>query len=300
MLLEMRNNMWKKKIIIFNILIIFLFFCSIPTRAIGFDAENLYKSIVVIVSGSSLGSGFFLENNLIITNAHVIDNTNKIYVSLYKGDTYRAELIEISTELDIAVLRINSQNKSFLSIANEDDILIGEDVYAIGAPNNMAYTLTKGVLSARDRQLGDIGYFQTDASINSGNSGGPLVNDSGEVIGMNTLKVLDSEGIGLAIPINIIIRYLEENEIGISNNLENIKNQDSQINASDIDQEKLLEDLSLEISKLKSINYNLKINLILLVISNLITGISLILITRKKKRIKTEKEDMDFDIDILD
>ncbi|TJX14957.1 trypsin-like serine protease [Tissierella creatinini] len=299
--MEMRNNMWQKKIIICLLFIILLFFCSKPTKAIGFAPEDLYQSIVVIVSGNSLGSGFFLENNLIITNAHVIDNKNRVYVSLYKGDTYIAELVDISRQLDIAVLRIDNLNIPFLSIAKEEDISIGEDVYAIGAPNNMAYTLTKGVLSAKDRQVGNIGYIQTDASINSGNSGGPLVNDSGKVIGMNALKVFDTEGIGLAIPINVIIEYLKQNEIGLSSQVDStIESQDSQINSSDIEEVKSMEDLLVENSQLKSTNYSLKIYLFLLIISNLITGILLILLLINKKRNKTKNDDVEFDIDILD
>ena len=85
----------------------------------------------------------------------------------------------------------------------------GDDIYAIGAPKGMAYTLTKGGVSAKERMIGNKSYIQIDAAINEGNSGGPLLNDAGQVLGMNTLKMSDSEGIGLAIPVNRICEYLK-------------------------------------------------------------------------------------------
>ncbi len=93
----------------------------------------------------------------------------------------------------------------------------GDDIYAIGAPKGMAYTLTKGSVSAKERMIGKDPCIQIDAPINQGNSGDPLLNDAGEVLGMNTMKMSDSEGIGLAIPISRICDYLSSIGIALSN-----------------------------------------------------------------------------------
>ena len=92
-------------------------------------------------------------------------------------------------------------------------IQVGDDVCAIGAPSSMAYTLTKGVISSKDRYVGKTRYIQTDAAINKGNSGGPLLDNNGCVIGINSMKLTDSEGIGLALTIDDVISILKENDI---------------------------------------------------------------------------------------
>ena len=98
-------------------------------------------------------------------------------------------------------------------MANLSAVKIGDEIYTIGAPKGMAYTLTKGTISAKERIIREKSYIQIDAAINEGNSGGPLLNDSGEVLGMNTLKMTDSEGIGLSIPTDRIENYLKSLDI---------------------------------------------------------------------------------------
>ena len=121
----------------------------------------------------------------------------------------------MDADQDLAVLVVPDAKFPILQVAAEDTILTGADVYAIGAPKSMACTLTKGVISAKERQMGRYTYIQTDAPINEGNSGGPLVNDSGHVVGMNTMKMNDSEGIGLAIPITRICQYATSLQISL-------------------------------------------------------------------------------------
>jgi serine protease Do len=117
---------------------------------------------------------------------------------------------------DIAVLIVNDAHFPFLEIADLSTMKTGDDIYAIGAPKGMAYTLTKGGISAKERVIGNQSYIQIDAAINVGNSGGPLLNDEGKVLGVNTMKMSDSEGIGLAIPITSVCKYL--NSLGIKLN----------------------------------------------------------------------------------
>lgn len=184
-----------------------------PALAIGFDAEEIYNSVFVVYSDDSLGSGFAIGKNCIITNAHVISSSNRVEIGTYSGDTYRAFVISMDRISDIAVLGVTGGSFTPIQIANLDEISAGDDVYAIGAPNSMAYTLTKGVVSSKNRIIRKQRYIQTDAAVNPGNSGGPLLNESGEVIGVNSYKISNSEGIGLAIPIDYVVAYLKKSNI---------------------------------------------------------------------------------------
>lgn len=195
------------------IVVAILFASTFSVYAIGFNAEEVYESVFVVYSGNSLGSGFAVGKNCIVTNAHVISNERNVYVKSYGGEEYQATILGINESQDIAVLVITGAEFSYLPIADLSVMNTGDDIYAIGAPKSMAYTLTKGVISAKERIVGYNTYIQIDAAINEGNSGGPLLNDTGQVLGMNTLKMSDSEGIGLATPANVICEYL--NELGI-------------------------------------------------------------------------------------
>ena len=186
-----------------------LFASTSSVSAIGFDAEKAYESVFVVYSGTSLGSGFAIGENCVITNAHVITDTDNIAIVTYEGTEYAASLLGINEDEDIAVLVIENAAFSYLMMANLSAVKIGDDIYTIGAPKGMAYTLTKGTISAKERIIREKSYIQIDAAINEGNSGGPLLNDSGEVLGMNTLKMTDSEGIGLSIPTDRIENYLK-------------------------------------------------------------------------------------------
>lgn len=193
-----------------------LFTSVISADALDFDVENdVYNSVFVITCGESLGSGFAVSENYILTNAHVVDDGSRVYLESYTGQEYTADIVAMDETLDIAVLYLPDANLPFLSFADLSEMHIGDDVYAIGAPEGLSYTFTKGTLSAKDRVVEGQSYIQTDASINHGNSGGPLLNDSGDVIGMNTLKLDETEGIAFAIPVSRISSYLNSVGIGI-------------------------------------------------------------------------------------
>ena len=198
-----------KRIIVIICVVAVALASSVPAYAIGFDAEQIYGSVFVIYSGRSLGSGFAVGENCIITNAHVLEDDADIKIATYDGQYYDAFTIAVDKSRDIAILGVTGGSFTPLHVANASAVKIGDDVYAIGAPNSMAYTLTKGVISAKDRRVGRYTYLQTDAAINTGNSGGPLLNDLGEVVGVNSYKMSDSEGIGLAIPIDTVVELLE-------------------------------------------------------------------------------------------
>jgi len=176
-----------------------------------------------------LGSGFIISaDGYIVTNQHVIENAKEILVTLVGGEEYQAEVAGADFISDIALLKIKGSDFPSITFGDSDDIIIGEWVIALGNPFglfdvNSKPTVTVGVISATDqdfgRQSNDRVYedmIQTDAAINGGNSGGPLVNSLGEVIGVNTWIISGSEtrsasiGLGFAIPINSVKRILQE------------------------------------------------------------------------------------------
>ncbi len=177
---------------------------------------------------SSQGSGFIIsEDGLILTNEHVISNSDSIIVTLPDGRNFVAKVIGSDYSLDIALLKINENNLPYLLFADSDELERGEWAIAMGNPfgylwEDVEPTVTVGVISALNRTFKGEGeriyrgMIQTDAAINPGNSGGPLLNSKGEVIGMNTFIVSKSggfEGIGFAIPSNIlknVLSYLKK------------------------------------------------------------------------------------------
>ena len=163
---------------------------------------------------NSLGSGVIIDSQqgYVLTNNHVIDKADKIMVTLHDGRQLNAKLIGTDPEADVAVIQIPADNLTALSIADSDNLRVGDFVIAIGNPFGLGQTVTSGIVSALGRSgLGIEGYedfIQTDASINPGNSGGALVNLRGEFIGMNTAILAPSGGnvgIGFAIPSNMVL-----------------------------------------------------------------------------------------------
>jgi serine protease Do len=163
-----------------------------------------------------LGSGFVVDpNGYILTNNHVVENAIRIEVTLPGDHTkYPAKLIGTDTELDLAVLKIDAGKQlKPLRMGNSDAMEVGDWAVAIGSPFGLDQTMTAGIISAKGRDLGERDhqlqrFLQTDAAINRGNSGGPLLNINGEVIGINTMIVSGSgnfEGIGFALPSNLAV-----------------------------------------------------------------------------------------------
>ena len=168
------------------------------------------------VSSAAAGSGFVItQDGYILTNYHVIEDANSIQVAFVDGTTYDAELVGGEEENDIAVLKINATGLTPVIIGDSDNVRVGEQVVAIGNPlGELTYSMTQGIISARDRSItmenGEVmNMLQTDTAINSGNSGGPLFDMYGQVIGITSAKLSGSssssatiEGLGFAIPIN--------------------------------------------------------------------------------------------------
>ena len=171
--------------------------------------------------GYQMGSGVIVDpNGYILTNHHVINKADRIQVKLFDDPTeYEAKLIGSDRESDLAVIRIEANRKlTFAAIGNSDGVQVGEWAIAIGAPFGFERSVTAGIISAKGRDLGDREhplprFLQTDAAINQGNSGGPLINIRGEVIGINSAIESQSggfEGLGFAIPINMAAKVYND------------------------------------------------------------------------------------------
>lgn len=205
-----------RKIIYINLLILL----SLPTFAFGKvtkSASAIYSEInPAIVSvdsqladGLSCGTGCIIDKSgVILTSAHVIDVGNSVVVTMNNGENYTAKLLrKIGENKDIALLKIDAKkNLKTVKLGNSSKIKVGEKVLAIGNPFGFSGTLTQGIISRIDYAKNRI---QTDAAINPGSSGGPLLNEKGEIIGINQAiynpdNNISNIGIGFATPINLV------------------------------------------------------------------------------------------------
>ncbi len=199
--------------------------------------ENNAKSVVAVSAtvqttaygqtrtGSSGGSGFILsQDGYVVTNCHVVENASAVQVTLSTGDEYEAKVIGSDKLNDVALLKIEATNLPAVKIGSSDNLAIGDMVCAIGNPlGSLTATLTVGYVSGKDRQVTTdnttINMIQTDAAINSGNSGGPLFNMYGEVVGITSAKYSGTtssgaviEGISFAIPIDDVMGIIDDLE----------------------------------------------------------------------------------------
>lgn len=172
-------------------------------------------------STAVVGSGFVLtEDGYVVTNNHVVEGTDNVSVKLHDGSTYPAEVVGGDSLSDVALLKIEAEGLSHVAVGDSDAIAVGEGCIAIGNPlGELTFTMTGGYVSALPREINisskPISMFQTDAAINAGNSGGPLFDMAGNVIGITSAKIsgitgsgASIEGVGFAIPINEALRVV--------------------------------------------------------------------------------------------
>ncbi len=169
-----------------------------------------------------LGTGFIITSDgYIVSNSHVTgEKYSKCYITLENGTNYEGTVAWSDTDLDLSIVKIDAKNLPYVSLGDSSSVRVGETVYAIGNPIGFEFrrTVTSGIISAKNRTIkideeNKSSYMtdliQTDATINPGNSGGPLIYPNGDVIGINTVKISTAEGIGFAIPVNIIKPIIE-------------------------------------------------------------------------------------------
>ncbi len=203
---------------------------TVTDKGIADSVEKLYDAVVVVGAYQngrlfSSGTGFVYDEDdkyaYILTNSHVVEDSTSIKVKFTNDSVETVELVGNDSYSDIAVLKIEKEKViKVATLGNNDNSRLGDTVFTIGAPisDEYSWTVTRGILSNKDRLIevntssaSDwvINVLQTDAAINSGNSGGPLANSNGEVIGITNMKLISSgvEGIGFAIPIEDAINY---------------------------------------------------------------------------------------------
>lgn len=203
--------------------------------------ENVTKSVVGISKLKNTGNSIFSNNDeaklglgtgiivsskgYILSNEHLTgESFSKCYITLEDGRNFDGTVVWSDIDLDLSIVKINAKDLPVVKLGNSDNIRVGESVYAIGNPIGFEFrrTVTSGIISAKNRTIkleenDKLSYMtdliQTDATINPGNSGGPLIYPNGEVIGINTVKISSAEGIGFAIPINVIKQVIESFDV---------------------------------------------------------------------------------------
>lgn len=160
----------------------------------------------------SLGSGFIISpDGYILTNNHVVDKARDIKVAFSDGRVMEAKLVGRSSEIDIALIKVEATDLPMAQLGDSDALEVGDWVVAIGNPFGLSHTVTAGIVSAKGRVIGVGPYddlIQTDAAINPGNSGGPLFNIKGEVVGINTVIIASGQNLGFAVPISMVKEVL--------------------------------------------------------------------------------------------
>lgn len=160
------------------------------------------------------GSGIVIgTDGKIITNNHVVDGLEEIYVVTYDGNAYKAKLLYADEDIDMALLQINRSDLKPIKLAKETEMRVGDEVIAIGTPLFFGYrnSASRGIISGLNRPVERMyTYLQTDAAINPGNSGGPLVNMNGELVGINTLGYTSYSGMNFSIPVGDVNYFLDQ------------------------------------------------------------------------------------------
>ena len=189
---------------------------KVSPAVVGIECYAFGNSFTPFSSGSGI---IMTADGYIVTNAHVVEDAAGITVVLENGDAYAAELIGADSDTDLAVLKIEASNLTYAEFGNSDELERGDRVIAIGNPGGtvLAGSTTGGMVSGLNRNINSsspysTSYIQVDAAINPGNSGGALVNEYGQVVGINSAKIAetDYEGIGFAIPINEALPIIQE------------------------------------------------------------------------------------------
>jgi len=204
------------------------FYNSDARPAAARDVRDLVKQIgeavVQVRTPGGLGSGFFINaDGYLITNFHVIEGETEISVEVYHQtngqldrETYKqVKIIAINKFHDLALLHIEDKNApkfKFVTLGSSDALTVGDSVFAIGSPLGLERTVTQGILSTKTRELEGELYLQTTAQINPGNSGGPLFNTAGEVVGVTNMKIMFGEGLGFAIPVELVKNFLDHRD----------------------------------------------------------------------------------------
>ena len=195
-----------------------------PERSVRDLVNQLGESVVQVRTPSGLGSGFFLnDEGFLMTNFHVIEGETQISIEVYhqkngqlERKTYKqVRIVAMNKFADLALLKIEDKDApkfKYIQVGSADALAVGERVFAIVSPLGLERTVTEGILSTKTRQMGGDLYLQTTTQINPGNSGGPLFNLNGEVVGVTNMKITFGEGLGFAIPSEMVKYFLDHRD----------------------------------------------------------------------------------------
>lgn len=185
---------------------------------------KLGEAVVQVRTPGGLGSGFFInEEGYLITNFHVIEGETQISIEVYqtrngqldRKNYKQVRIVAMNKYADLALLKVEDSDSpkfSWVLLGDSDALSVGDRVFAIGSPLGLERTVTEGILSTKTRQLSGELYLQTTAQINPGNSGGPLFNLRGEVVGVTNMKITFGEGLGFAIPVEMVKYFLNHRD----------------------------------------------------------------------------------------
>ncbi len=172
--------------------------------------NEVIKGVVSVGTDKSAGTGFIVHaSGYIVTNYHVVQGARFVKILTYDGNSYDASVVGSDSEKDLALVKINGLFEP-LGLAEPGSVQIGEKVIAIGNPLGLSFTVTEGIVSALDREGPNQlkAYIQTDVTLNPGNSGGPLIDTEGNVIGVNNFKLGNAEGLGFALDSRIVREFM--------------------------------------------------------------------------------------------
>ena len=173
--------------------------------------ERVIRTVVGVKSTQGLGSGVLIApNGVVATNRHVVGADRQVGIRLSDGGAYRGAVIASFTDIDLAFVRTDLDQNSYGELSRNRKLQVGDAVYAIGHPLGLENTLTQGIISGIERVIEEAIYIQTDASVNPGNSGGPLYNAYGEIVGINTMGLRGSSGLNFAIPSHTVAAKYQE------------------------------------------------------------------------------------------
>ncbi len=165
--------------------------------------ESVQEAAVSLSTNSSRGSGVVVAPDTVVTNYHLVRGASTVTVRTNDGRNHTLQVGTTAPDRDLALLR-GDLDVAPITLGNMSDVVTGQAVIAIGNPEGFGFTVTEGIISARERSFPEGTYIQTDVPINSGSSGGPLINSDGELVGINTFKIRDSESLGFAIPVSAV------------------------------------------------------------------------------------------------
>lgn len=175
--------------------------------------ENIRKSVFKVITASGTGSGFTVSGyKYVITNYHVVQGEKIVAIEDYKKDRYVAKVVMVNPEVDLAFLHIDEFDDlhTIISIQEKVAITNTQKVFINGYPFGMPYTITEGIVSSVNQPMGNRSYIQTDAAVNPGNSGGPMLNEAGVLVGVTTSKFNNADNVGFGIKHSDLIKELND------------------------------------------------------------------------------------------